>query len=61
MEEASEVDFTTLMRRKTRGIHNISDSLVQSKFVIGKEAHLTKNIIAAHPFKCNFSYYLFKG
>lgn len=39
MEGTEEVEFTTLMRRKTRQIHNLSDSLVQSKFVLGKSAN----------------------
>lgn len=29
-----EKDFITLMRNETRQIHNLSDSLVQSKFII---------------------------
>lgn len=30
-------DFITLMRNETRQIHNLSDSLVQSKFIITGE------------------------
>lgn len=35
MADDTNVQFTTLLRKTTKQIHDFSDSLVQSKFVIG--------------------------